>query len=225
MAIRHVVWDWNGTLHDDFPLILDAANVAMAAAGGDPIDEETYRVRFTRPIRAFYGELLGREVDDETWALLDRVFHDRYHEILDDEGGLTGDAPEALDDVDAVGQSQSILSMWHHDRLVPYVTGLGIADRFVRIDGLRGVGGGSKAPHLLAHLEALREAGIDVAADEVVMVGDTVDDAEAAEAAGVHIVLYTGGEHGPEALERTGRPVAHSLRDAVAVGRELSKGP
>lgn len=221
MAIRHVVWDWNGTLHDDFPLILDAANAAMTAVGGPSIDEETYRARFTRPVRAFYGGLLGREVDDDAWAALDRAFHDRYHELLDGQGGLTADAPGALDDAEAAGLTQSILSMWLHDRLVPYVTGLGVSERFVRIDGLTGVGGGSKAPHLLAHLEALRADGIEVEPAEVVMIGDTVDDAEAAEAAGVKIVLYTGGEHGPEALERTGRAVAHSLRAALAVGREL----
>ncbi len=223
-AIRHVVWDWNGTLHDDFGLILDAANAAMEVAGGPPIDAETYRDRFVRPVRAFYAGLLGHEIDDELWDRIYRAFHDRYHAILDD-GGLTGDAQEAIDALAAAGLSQSILSMWHHERLVPYVAELGLADRFVRVDGLRDVGGGSKAPHLAAHLEALRTDGVELAPGEVMMVGDTLDDAEAATSNGVGIVLYTGGEHGPEALERTGRPVAHSLLDALVVGGALISDP
>ncbi len=221
---RHIVWDWNGTLHDDFGLILDAANAAMDVAGGPHIDAETYRERFVRPVRDFYAGLLGHDIDDELWDRIDRAFHDRYHAILDD-GGLTGDALEAVDAAAAAGLSQSILSMWHHDRLVPYVAELGLTERFVRVDGLRGVGGGSKAPHLAAHLEALRADGLDLASDEVMMVGDTLDDSEAAQANGVTIVLYTGGEHGPAALEQTGRPVAHSLLDALVVGGALSPDP
>lgn len=224
MTVTHVVWDWNGTLHDDFGLILDAANAAMEVAGGPPIDAETYRERFVRPVREFYAGLLGREIDDELWDRIDRAFHDRYHAILDD-GGLTGDALEAIDALSASGLTQSILSMWHHDRLVPYVEGLGLSERFVRIDGLRGVGGGSKAPHLAAHLEALRADGVEATPEQVVMVGDTLDDAAAAEVNEVAIVLYTGGEHGPEALGRTGRPVAHSLLDALVVGGALRSAP
>ncbi|MEM8905059.1 MAG: HAD family hydrolase [Actinomycetota bacterium] len=224
MTVRHVVWDWNGTLHDDFGLILDAANAAMEVAGGPPIDAETYRERFVRPVRDFYAGLLGHGIDDELWDRIDRAFHDRYHAILDD-GGLTGDALEAVGAAAEAGLTQSILSMWHHDRLVPYVDSLGLSDRFVRVDGLRGVGGGSKAPHLAAHLEALRVGGVDVTADEVVMVGDTLDDADAAVANGVAIVLYTGGEHGPEALGRTGHPVAHSLLEALDVGGALIRDP
>ncbi len=205
----HVVWDWNGTLFDDFGLILAAADHASRAVGGPAIDEETYRARFTRPVRSFYELVLERVVDDVTWTRIDAAFHAHYHSIMT-TGGLADDALAALARVRTAGRTQSLLSMWHHDRLVPFATELGVAEHFVRIDGLRGEGGGSKAPHLVAHL-----AGLGLGPSQVVMVGDTLDDAHAAEAAGARIVLYAGGEHGPDALAAAGHPVATTLLEAV----------
>ena len=86
-----------------------------------------------------------------------------------------------------------------------------------RVDGLRDlVGGGPKAPYLAAHLTALR-----VPPGEVVMIADTLDDAEAARAVGAAIVLYDGGITDTARLEATGAPVASSLVEAVAMAAEL----
>src|SRR5256885_7005785 len=100
--------------------------------------------------------------------------------------------------------------MWFHAELVPTVGRYGLAGYFKRVDGLRAtVGGGSKAPHLAAHLDALGLTG-----PECVLIGDSVDDAEAAESVGAACVLYAGGFTDPERLAETGRPVAHTLTEA-----------
>jgi phosphoglycolate phosphatase-like HAD superfamily hydrolase len=211
-VVRHVVWDWNGTLFDDFRLILASADHACRSVGGPEVDEVLYRARFTRPVRAFYELILEREVDDELWGRIDAAFHEHYHAIMT-TGSLAPDALAALATVQLGGRTQSLLSMWHHDRLLPFATELGLAEHLVRIDGLRGVGGGSKLPHLQAHLDALGLSGPDV-----LIVGDTLDDAHAGEAVGATVVLYAGGEHGPEALARSGLPVATTLMEAIRLG-------
>jgi phosphoglycolate phosphatase-like HAD superfamily hydrolase len=87
----------------------------------------------------------------------------------------------------------------------------GLAGYFTRVDGLRAtIGGGSKTPHLVAHLDRLGLAGPDC-----VLIGDSVDDAAAAEAVGAGCVLYSGGFTDPQRLRATGRPVARSLSEAV----------
>src|SRR6185503_14665366 len=87
-------------------------------------------------------------------------------------------ADGAAEAVAAWTGTQSLLSMWFHDYLVPTVDRYGLAGRLSRVDGLRAtLGGGPKAPHLISHLEALGLAGPDC-----VLIGDSVDDAEAAEA-------------------------------------------
>jgi len=48
-----------------------------------------------------------------------------------------------------------------------------------------------------------------------VIIGDTVDDQEAAIACGARAVLVTGGSQSRTALEATGAPVVDTLLDAV----------
>lgn len=207
MSTPHLVWDWNGTLLDDLSIVVAATNRALAAAGGSPVTADEHRRDFRRPISEYYGYVLGRSIDDAEFALLDRVFHDAYGESLA-TCALSAGAEDALRDWPG---SQSLLSMWFHDDLVPTVKRFGIADHFARVDGLRDpVGGGSKAPHLVAHLDALGLDGRDC-----VLIGDSVDDAHAAAFVGARAVLYEGGFTHPERLRETGLPVASSLAEAV----------
>ncbi|HEY9290702.1 MAG TPA: HAD family hydrolase [Microlunatus sp.] len=203
----HLVWDWNGTLIDDFALTVVATNAAVASCGGNPVLPDDHRRRFRRPIQDYYADVLGRPVTAEEFAELDRIYHQSYHDGLP-TCRLADGAEQALSSW--VGK-QSLLSMWFHDRLVPCVGSFGITDRFVRIDGLTDtVGGGAKATYLERHLAALGVAGRDC-----VLIGDTLDDADAAAAVGAGCVLVSGGFTDAERLAATGLPVADGLTEAV----------
>ena len=210
--MRHVVWDWNGTLFDDQHLVLEGLHAVLDAAGAPRIDLDTYRRLYTRPVKLFYERLLGRPIPLEEWAHLDELYHERYLTALH-QAGLAADAEQALDLVESTDRSQSLLSMWRHEELVPLVTELGIHDRFVRVDGLRGVGGGHKAPHLDAHLRAVADVAGDPA--DVLVIGDALDDAAAAAHVGARCVLFDGGSHPRQELETAGVPVASSLVEAL----------
>lgn len=201
------MWDWNGTLLDDLDLVVTATNASLAAVGGPRITAEEHRRDFHRPVSAYYARVLGRPVDAAEFELLDRIFHETYLAGLA-ECRLTADA------IDAIGSwagTQSLLSMWFHDALVPTVHRYGLAAHLSRVDGLRAtIGGGPKSPHLAAHLAALGLTGSDC-----VLIGDSVDDAEAATAVGARIVLYSGGFTDEPRLRATGLPVAATLTAAV----------
>jgi phosphoglycolate phosphatase-like HAD superfamily hydrolase len=206
MMARHLVWDWNGTLLDDLALVVAATNASLASVGGPAITAEEHRRDFRRPISAYYAMVLGRAVEQEEFAALDKAFHVAYNEGLAACALATG----ALPALAGWAGTQSLLSMWFHDELVPAVARHGLDRYFVRVDGLRAsVGGGPKAPHLAAHL-----AGIGVAGPDCVLIGDSVDDAEAATALGARVV-YTGGFTDRERLSATGHPVADTLAEAV----------
>lgn len=211
MGRVHIVWDWNGTLLDDLPVVILAANASMARFGVGPIDEDGYRDHFTRPVRAFYDSLFGRFVSDAEWEDLNDRFHDEYF-ALADTANLTPDTLDALLAVENNGWAQSLLSMSPQDWLEQIVGAHGVTRRFTLIDGLRGETGGLKAQHMKEHLEAL---GVDPS--RTVVVGDTPDDAVAARHVGAHVVLYDGGSHHLPHLEVTGAPVAHSLVEAVEI--------
>ncbi len=211
-GVQRVVWDWNGTLFDDLHVVVEAVNRGIAPWGVAPITLEDYRDHYTRPVRDFYSRIFGRTVSEAEWTDLDRRFHAGYTELLD-RAVLNGDALAALERVASAGVPQSLLSMFPHEELLPIVERMGIAGYFDRIDGLRGPTGGMKAAYLEAHL--LELIG-DLDPAEVLVVGDTPDDAMAAAHVGAGCVLFDNGSHHREELEATGAPVVTSLREAVA---------
>lgn len=215
--VTHVVWDWNGTLYDDFHLVVKAAALACASVGGPPLDAAAYRAHFTRPLQRFYAAVLGRPVGEEEWRALNDLYLATYRE-QQPQASLATDARAALAAVAAAGRTQSLLSMWDHDELVALVRQLGIDNAFVRVDGLRARGGGGKTAHLLRHLEAIAPT-ID---GEILMVGDTTDDATAAQATHIRCVLMEDGPHPREALTACNVPLASSLVHALELGGALT---
>lgn len=215
---KHIVWDWNGTLFDDVAAVYSASVEIFAARGLPAVTLAEYRAAYTRPIPAFYARLFGHDVDPTVFAGMDRDWHDAYRSRLTG-CGLARQATDTLASWRERGGTQSLLSMWRHEELLPFVRRLGIAAEFVRIDGLRGPGGDRKANHLVRHLAALE---IDAAA--VLLVGDSVDDADAAAAVGAACVLYDGGYHDRATLDAVGVPVADTLSGAL-VHAEDRAGP
>ncbi|MFB7470565.1 HAD family hydrolase [Kitasatospora sp. NPDC056184] len=115
-------------------------------------------------------------------------------------------AVELMTALREAGHTQSLLSLCPHDTLLREVDEAGIGHFFVRVEGRTGASGGTKAAPLAAHLSAL---GLTGQGHRVLLVGDAVDDADAAHANGAHAVLHTG------------RPLADTLADAVALGSRL----
>jgi phosphoglycolate phosphatase-like HAD superfamily hydrolase len=207
----HLVWDWNGTLLDDIKAVIGATNAAFAEIGLEPITLERYRELYCVPIPQFYERLMGRLPSDAEWEVMDEAFHRHYgeHRI---GCGLTEGVEELLREWQLAGRSQSLLSMYGHEQLVPVVRGYGIESHFIRVDGRTGPSGGGKALHMERHLRALDGA---VQPGRTVVIGDAVDDAVAAAHVGALAVLYTGGSHSRSSLEAVGVPVVDTLAEAV----------
>ncbi|TXS36157.1 HAD family hydrolase [Streptomyces sp. OR43] len=214
----HLVWDWNGTLLDDNTAVVGATNAAFAEIGLAPITLEQYREMYCIPIPRFYERLMGRLPTDVEWERMDGVFHRHYTEQRE-ACGLTEGAAELLAQWQLAGRSQSLLSMYGHEHLVPVVRGYGIERHFVRVDGRTGPSGGSKAQHMERHFAALD----GISPTYTVVIGDAVDDAVAAAHVGAKAVLFTGGSHSRSSLEAAGVPVVDTLAEAAALAQQLSE--
>ncbi|MEU1851923.1 HAD hydrolase-like protein [Streptomyces sp. NPDC019990] len=213
----HIVWDWNGTLFHDIDAIIGATNAAFGELGLEPLTLEKYRELYCVPVPKFYERLMGRLPTDAEWELMDDIFH-RYYAEHREACQLTVGAVELLSGWRSAGRSQSLLSMYVHEELVPLVRGFGIEPHFIRVDGRTGPSGGSKAEHMVRHLQSLS----GVAAESTVVIGDAADDAVAALHVGARAVLYTGGSHSRASLEAVGVPVVDTLEEAVAEAERLA---
>ena len=208
----HVVWDWNGTLLDDLDQVIAAVNTTLGELGVSPISRATYGAHYQRPVRRFYESLFGRPVLDDEWGRIDQSFHDAYRSQLSNVT-LARDATEALEAVVAAGHSQSLLSMLLHDDLVNMASLFGV-DRFMRrVDGLKGARGVEKLESLESHIEAL-----GLSRQEVVIIGDALDDVAAANAAGTRCVMYDRGTFPREQIQQAGVPTASTLMGALRAG-------
>ncbi|TWD20221.1 phosphoglycolate phosphatase-like HAD superfamily hydrolase [Streptomyces sp. T12] len=214
----HIVWDWNGTLFHDVDAVIGATNAAFAELGLAPITLERYRELYCVPVPKFYERLMGRLPSEAEWELMDVTFHRHYtdHRV---RCGLADGVEDLLRTWASAGRSQSILSLYGHDDLVPLVRDFGIASHFIRVDGRTGPSGGSKAEHMVRHLSALGDV---VDPRRTVVIGDAADDALAARHVGARAVLYTGGSHGRASLEAVGVPVVDTLSEAVAQAERLA---
>lgn len=211
MTRRHIVWDWNGTLLDDLEIVIAAVNAGLVPFGAGPIDTDAYRTHYTRPVRLFYEQLLGRAIPDPEWLRLDDSYFDAYQATAA-TASLAPDAMAALTLARQKGADQSLLSMAPHEHLIPIVDRHGLTPFFREVRGTSGDRGGAKAMILADHLATLK-----VAAGDVIVVGDTPDDATAAAHVGAGAVLYDGGSHHRTDLERVGVPVVSTLREAVEI--------
>ena len=218
-AIRHIVWDWNGTLFDDQPLVTRATNASLSAVGFAPLAAERYQDLYRRPLQEFYRAMVGRAFNAQEWALVEEAFSRTYAEGMN-ACVLTADAVNAVDSW--APQPQSLLSMYDHDKLVPLIETFGLGTRLARVDGRPpALDYGPKTKYLAAHLAHLQVLDPDLTAADVALIGDCVDDALAALEVGATAVLYTGGSSSRRNLEAAGLglPVVDTLTEAVALLR------
>lgn len=212
MRTEHIIWDWNGTLFADGQALIESTIDAFDVAGLGPITYEDYQRLHCQPIAAFYDSLAGRRLSRAEQTLLDKAFQEAYQRRRENIR-LTHDAIEALTAWQDATGTQSLLSMHPHDRLMPLVRKFDLLDFFARVDGLIGTESAYKAPHLRRHLGHL-----DVSAETVLLIGDSVDDARAALECGIRCVLYHAGPGALHALEHftdLNVPVVTGLREAV----------
>ncbi len=196
-----IVWDFNGTLLDDLRACLDALNSFLRVRHLPTLSREAYRTRFTFPVAAFYHDLGMDFPDPFDWESLGESFHMRY--LFSPHLALQPGAREALTAFRAAGLRQGVLSALEQGLLEAQLRQFGIDGFMDFICGSRNYEGASKE----AAARALALQG------PVLLVGDTLHDAEVARSQGWDCILCAAGHQTAERLATTGFPVIPSLRD------------
>ncbi len=209
-SLRHIFWDWNGTLLDDAWLCRDVMNGMLRKRGMPEMSAERYQEIFDFPIVHYY-ERIGFDFAKETFEDLGMEFIEGY-EIRRSEAALYPDVKDCLSRVKEYGLGQSILSAYKHDTLVTLVNQHGLDAFFHTLHGHHHIYPVGKAPQ---GKKALDEHGLDPAS--TVLIGDTAHDVEVANELGMQCILIPGGNQ-PEALLRTlDVPVVTSRTEALSL--------
>jgi phosphoglycolate phosphatase len=208
---KHIIWDWNGTLLNDTWLCVEVLNSLLGRRGRGAITEEDYRQNFGFPVIHFY-DYLGFDTSTDSFEKISHEFIGDYESRWLSECRLHPDAPDVLAEMSRNGASHSVLSAAKQEALEEGIGFFGIRDHFTGLCGTDNVYARGKIDRGRHWIKTLHWDP-----SEVVMIGDTIHDFEVAQAIGTDCILLTHGHHNPERLEGTGMPVAHSLRELVAM--------
>ncbi|NDV62261.1 HAD family hydrolase [Puniceicoccales bacterium CK1056] len=199
-----ILWDWNGTLLDDSLYGLSIINSMLRRRGlPEPSREEHGRL-FDFPVILYY-ERLGFDFEKEPFEVISHEFVDTYFQNVN-SCVLREGTVEALGQIRDLGIRQSVLSASRQDNLERMISDYGLAgffDELLGIDSIHAPGKSGRG------CDWIRESGIDPA--RVLLIGDTMHDAEVAAEMGIDGWMIEGGHHPMNRLKETGCPCFSSL--------------
>jgi len=208
MNFFHIIWDWNGTLLDDLAASIAAINHILVSRGLSPVTREHYLAHFGFPVRDYYNLVgLPKDISPREWQDIAEKFH---RHLLAEPSQLFPDVRATLEHCARADIPQSVLSALHQPLLDKLLRQHNIAHFFQHIRGVDDLHGSSK---LKAGRALLQQ--IALPPEKILLVGDTLHDAEVARELGVRCVLVTRGHQHPSRLATAGVPLFPSLKAAL----------
>jgi len=176
VAVRAILFDWDGTLVDTLPFMYAATELVMAEHGV-PITWDDYRRHFTPDWRLLYRRFRLPEgaiesVGDRWWAL----YRGR------DEAGLLPGAADALRRLFAAGFALGIVTAGRRDSVEPQLERHGLSGLLSAC--VYGDDPFEQKPGPAGFRHALSTLGLVGRAADAAYVGDALDDMRMAVAAG-----------------------------------------
>jgi phosphoglycolate phosphatase len=201
---RHVIWDWNGTLLNDVDFCRRIINRILVENNLPDLSLKKYREIFTFPVQNYY-QAAGLDFTKTSFEILGKDFIDEY-EFKKLTCSLFENAEIVLSGIHKKGIGQSVLSAYLHDNLVSILDHYNLTKYFDNIIGLDNIYAGSKTHLGLSLVEQL-----NLPKEQILFVGDTLHDAEVAEAMGVNSILIASGHQVKEKLIGNNRFILNDL--------------
>jgi len=183
---KHVIWDWNGTLLNDVDFCCKIINRILVENNLPVLSLKKYREIFTFPVQNYY-QAAGLDFTKTSFEIMGKDFIDEY-ESKKLSCSLFDNAIDVLSGIQKQGIGQSVLSAYLHDNLVSILEHYQLTKYFDNIIGLDNIYAGSKTHLGLSLVEQL-----NIPKDQILFIGDTLHDAEVAEAMGVKSILIANG--------------------------------
>ncbi len=213
MSGKHLIFDWNSTLLDDFHIIHECMNLIMKKVGRPEVSIDYFRGCYDVPFEKLYGNLGFANGEVDNMMALDRdMFHNHY-EPRAENAALRDGAAEILQHAKDKGVHSYILSNHIVDPIRTQLRRLSIEHFFTEVLAY--------ATHAtqfkdMTKGERLRRYMADkgMAGQLAMIVGDSLEEIQIAKAEGLISVAITGGG-GVEEKLRAEKPdyIIHSLHE------------
>ncbi len=208
IKFKHIIWDWNGTLFDDAKLCWQIINEIIIENGLPGITFEKYLNIFTFPVKKYY-EAVGLPVNNGEFERLGKIFIERY-EQRKFQADLHKETKNVIEKFSSVNIKQYVLSAYSLDKLEFILEHFGLSKYFEHIAGLDNIYANSK-------VEIGKELVEKIKADkkEILLIGDTLHDAEVSDELGISSLLVANGHQTKERLLQSNVQVVNSLNEVV----------
>ena len=204
--VRHVIWDWNGTLIDDVGLCVKILNEELRNYQIEAISINEYRQKFFFPVASFYKQL-GLPYSGCKYDALALRYISEYRKRFTG-CQLHDGAVRTIERLNSQGISQSILSAGKQSDLEGFVKHFSVDSFFNFVDGAEDIEARGKNERAQEHLSE-----IGVYAEDAVLVGDTCHDWEVAQIIGCKSFLFTLGHVDTSRLKKFESTLITSLSE------------
>lgn len=209
----HIIWDWNGTLLDDLDLCLSIINPMLQNRGLELISQAQYLDLFNFPVQEYYLKI-GFDFEIEPFEIVSTEFISAY-ETGRPDCRLMDAARETLEIIHKSGRTQSILSASKSTYLKQAVVDYEINEYFNAVMGLDNHHAAGKLSLARSYME-----NADLNPTEVLLIGDTIHDAEIANEIGVEFILIPNGHQNSRRLASAGGTLINSLTELQELFQE-----
>ena len=195
IALKHIIWDWNGTILDDRWLTIAAMNSVLARRNMDELTEDRYLQLFTFPVIEYYRRL-GFDFEKEPFSVSGTEFINEYNARAF-EPQLHDGIIDLITELNENDISHSILSASSQkilDKLAEYHS---ISHYFKAV-----LGQDNHYAYGKIETGKMLVNKLGIAPKNILFIGDTEHDLDVANAIGTHCALLSWGHTSAERLDK-----------------------
>lgn len=190
---KYIFWDFNGTILDDVKLCHNILNEMLTEVNRKTVTLEEYLKIFDFPVKNYYAKVY--DLEKTPFEELSKTFISKYQPRSFDES-LHDGVLDAMFYFQSLGVKNILLSASEQNNLNEQVKHFGIGHYFEAVLGTDNVHGESKIDVAKTYVKKHK-----INPKDVVMIGDTLHDAEVAETLGFDVILYTKGHQHRDRLK------------------------
>jgi phosphoglycolate phosphatase len=185
---KAIIFDWDNTLVDTWPLIQTAIDKTMSEMGHEPWGLAKVRDTVHKSMRESFPEIFGKN-----WQKAGEIYKETYRSIHLDQMQLLPGAFELIKKIEEKNILQFVVSNKIGVTLRKEAESIGVEKKFFALVG--STDSSDDKPSRKPVELALMGSDLDAAKDEIWFVGDTIADIECAYNSNCRPIVYGHSQH------------------------------